>query len=509
MRSRRRARGSGARMRLRHGLATGDVFVGRDEYRTSTRLKVIHAQHYHRGLKVFRSSQVVKIRAGRTRRTPPLFRIPLRLALRPDVSPLDAVAAALTFLQGRNRAPKGIRVSAVRETQFRHLVDSPAVIELRYGFSSPVRSHLEIFPLPGHQAELAWVGDLALKNGRQFHVAVSATGAKPRILFAAQTNTCAFDADWVPTPGTRETRTFPIPPLAAPGGGAGAPSQWQIGVRAQGPNVSCHFDDAKEVEPLGTLPVDNAFVWCNVMHDFFAAFGFDSAHHAFDGDDPLRVDRLKQQSPKGGEFRNEIDGWKPSMLLYSSAAGATHHAANDPSILIHEYTHGVSSRLVGGAECQYPFLELQALGFSEGMSDYFALTVLNYLDRLRGGPGALMVFGGTFRPGGLRDYSNFKGGWQQSQKDAYRIGMAWCSAMLDARTDVIASSGDVDLADRFLWQSCVNSLKAMAPLCEQSLSLTLTHAKDAMVTEARLLESSWGLAGASHAIAQAFTGRGI
>lgn len=512
VRVRPRTRAPAARVGLRHGLATGDIFVGRDEYRTSTDVKVLHAQHYHRGLKVFRSSQVVKIQGGKVRHTPPLFRIPARLALSPDVNPLDAVAAAIEFLQGRNLTAKTIRVSLIRETRLRHLVDAPTVIELRYGLASPVWMHLEIFPQPSHRAELAWVGDLALKNGRRIHIAVSGVGARPRVLFAAQTNTCAFDADWVPVPGIAERRSFPIPPLATPTGGAGTASQWQVGVRAGGPNVSCHVGDASEVDPLGTLPVDNAFVWCNLMRDFFATFGFDSAHHAFEGQDPLRVERLKQQSPRGGEFDNQVDGWRPSMVLYSSPAGPARHAATDPTILIHEYTHGVSSRLVGGAECQYPFLETQAWGFSEGMSDYFALTVLNYLDRSRGGPGSLMVFGGTFRPGsGVRDYSNFQGGWTPGQNDRYRIGMAWCGALFDARAAIATATGDQDLTDRFLWQSCVNSFKTMAPLCKRSLSLTLAHAKDALVREAEALElePSWALPGAATAIRRAFTKRGI
>ncbi|MGH9887332.1 MAG: M36 family metallopeptidase [bacterium] len=496
-------------MALRHGLATGDVFIRRDEYRTSTGVKVVHAQQYHRGLKVFRSSQVLKIDKGVVRKTPPLFRIPADLAVKPEVGPLDAVSAAIAFLQKRNLVAATLRVSLIREIRLGHLVDAPAIVELRYGLASPARLHLEIFPQPAGRAALVWVGDLALKTGRRFHVAVSAQAARPRVLFAAQTNTCAFSADWVPFPGVAEHRTFPIPPLTTSTGTAGVASQWQDGALAGGPNVSCHVGDADKVDPLGTLPVDNAFVWCNLMHDFFWELGFDSAHHAFEGKDPLRVERLKQKSARGAEFDNERDGWRPKMVLYSSPAGAARHAANDPSILIHEYTHGVSSRLVGGDECQYPFVEAQAWGFSEGMSDYFALSVLNFLDRARGGPGSLAMFGGTFRPGGLRDYSTFTGGWTPHQSDPYRIGMAWCGALLDSRAAILAITGDQDLTDRFVWQACMNTFKTMAPLCKQSLSLSLVHAKGALVDEVSALEGPWAIVGAAAAMAQAFTGRGI
>jgi len=199
----------------------------------------------------------------------------------------------------------------------------------------------------------------------------------------------------------------------------------------------------------------------------------------------------------------------PKMFLYSSPDGPARHAATDPSILIHEYTHGVTSRLVGGDECQHPFVETQAWGLSEGMSDYFALTVLNFLDRSRGGTGSLMVFGGTFRPGGVRDYSSFQDGFEPNQTDPYRIGMAWCGALLDSRAAIVATPADQNSTDRFLWQSSVNTFKTMAPLCKQSLGLTLAHAKDALITEASALEVSWALAGAAAAMRRAFTGRGI
>src|SRR5262249_20143619 len=155
----------------------------------------------HHGLKVFRSSRV---RKGRVWRTPPLFRIPAGLDLTPQVRPLEAVAAVLAFLQRRRLAPATVRISPVRETCLRYLVDAPTVIELRYGFSAPVRMHLEILPEPGGRAALAWVGDASLKNGRRVHFAVSAGEGRAKVLFAAQTNTCAFDADWVPFPGVQE-----------------------------------------------------------------------------------------------------------------------------------------------------------------------------------------------------------------------------------------------------------------------------------------------------------------
>ena len=495
----------------------GDVFVERDVYQTSSGTTIVHAQHYYRGLKVFRSSRVFKTftkAAGRGRKaearaTPQLFRVSRNTNTRPTNSPVDAVAAALQFLKKRRVAAETLAVSPRRQIRLAHLVDSPAMVELRYGLRSPARLHLEIFPRPRGGAELAWILDLELRHGGRFHMAVSARGRRPQVLLAAQTNTCAFSADWVPVPGPSVNEVFPVPPLATPTGAPRAPSQWQSGVLAGGPNVSVHLGDDARVDALGSLRVDNPFVWCNVLHDFFAAFGFDSAHHAFEGGDPLRVERLDQQNPSAGQFDNHRDGWSPTMFLFASAAGPSRHAAVDPTVVIHEYTHGVSSRLVGGEECALPFVEPEALGFSEGLSDYFALTVVNHIDRSRGGSGSLQVFGGTFQPGGVRDYANFNGGFTPGQSDSHQIGKVWCGAMLAARAALVAGGASQDLSDRLLWQVSIDALKAMAPLCRDSLALTLAHAKDALVTAASEIEAGMGLPGASAMIGGALAARGI
>jgi hypothetical protein len=165
---------------------------------------------------------------------------------------------------------------------------------------------------------------------------------------------------------------------------------------------------------------------------------------------------------------------------------------------------------VGGSECAVPFVEPEAWGFSEGMSDYFALTILSYLGRQRGVATPLRVFGEAFQPGGLRDYTHFQAGLAPGETDSYRIGKVWCAAMLSARESVvIVSGGREDLSERFVWQASIDAFKAMAPLCKDSLELTLVHAKDAVVSAAAAIETKFGLAGASVEMRKAFAQRGI
>ena len=474
----------------RDGLATGDVFVPQDEYRTSTGIRVTHAQHYYRGLRVFRSSRVFKDDGGKRSSTPPLYRLPKHLVLTAEVSPSEALKAAVAFLQKRGLVSPGLKPSVSRETRMAHLIDVPSIVEARRGLLGPARMHLEIFPRSRNQFELAWVVDVALKDRRAFQLVVSARGKKPGVRFFALTSMCAFDASWVPKAGTILKGQFPAPPIATPDGSAGTASNWLTSATvARGPNVWCLSANQTKFERFGSLEVENVFVWCNLLHDLFAEFGFDSNHHAFDNDDPLQAIRHTVAQANPAFFDNWVDGVKPQLNLFGSPFAGGRHAGEDPSILVHEYVHGVSSRLVGGATCQYPFATPQAQGFSEGLSDFFALTVLNYVDRSRGGPGGITLFGQAFqpKPGALRDYSNDPGPLNAQSKNPYQIGMVWCAGLLKARRDIATSTSD-NAADRFLWQACIDCLKLMAPECSQSLELTLAHAKETLLEAVRALQ---------------------
>ena len=171
----------------------------------------------------------------------------------------------------------------------------------------------------------------------------------------------------------------------------------------------------------------------------------------------------------------------------------------------------MSQRLVGGIDCAEPFTGVEAQGFSEGLSDFFAITIVNYLLRNGGGAGAITAIGGAFKPGGFRQYAGFAGKWPPSSMKKHAIGQVWCAAMLDARILIAAlhPSSSEDVADRYLWQASIDALKAMSPLCHDSLSLTLVHAKDAFVGAATRLEAAWALPGAGNALEIAMNTRGI
>jgi extracellular elastinolytic metalloproteinase len=496
------------------GFAHDAPFIARDVYRTSSGERIVHAQQYFHGLRVFESTRVIKTRRGVSRATPALFRLPKKIELNPSTTPDDAVVAVVKFLRSRGALAPGVKPSIVFAHRSAHLADQPSVVVLRYGFGEPVALHLEVFPQPGGQATLAWVLRLALKNGRRFQAVVTATRQTSKVLHLAETSTDAFTATWAPAPGQSRTDQFPRPPIATPGGGAGTPSSWQFAgsnAWAFGPNGECVKPSPVQALPLGSLSVDTAFVWCNLLHDLFAEFGFDASHHAFQDTDPVRILQFQSAQEGGASFENYVDGHRPYIRLYASPFAGGTHAATDPSILIHEYAHGVSQRLVGGADCAEPFTSVEAQGFSEGLSDFLALTIVNFVVRSNGGAGTISAIGGAFKPGGIRQYAGVTDTWPTSPKEKYRIGRVWCAAMLDARRTLLIPpiGASENLADRFLWQVCIDALKSMSPLCHDTLQLTLAHAKDAFVSAAQDREGPWGLPNASIALSTAMANRGI
>ena len=498
------------------GATEAPEWIPHDELVTSTGTWVVHLQQYFQGLRVYRSARLVKREARGATWTAAGTgaAIPRSLRVVPKLTAAAALDAAVTFLKRRRAFPSAFRPRVDREHRFT-LPGTPTVLECRSGFTEPVRAHLEVFPAGRRQARLAWVLEVAPARAARYEVVVAADGPRPVVLFSTQTTSClAFNASWIPFPeGATVLRGFPVPTVAAPLGVARPPgSGWlDVAGTAAGPNVTCHSGSTNAPSPLTGVRFENAFVWCNLLRDFFAAFGFDRDRGAFDsGEDPLQVRLFNSKTDVGGAFNNLVDGVSPSMELFAPR-GSGLHAALDPSILVHEYTHGVSNRLLGGAAQPNPFAGHEAQGLNEGYSDYFALTLLSFLDRQDGASRDLRRIGTAFKKKGIRNYEGFSGVFSASLSERYDLAMVWCGALLDARAGVVALPGvAVDDADRFLWQALLDSLRAMAPVCPASNCLTFAHAKDALLTACRAVEQAQpAFVGAATAIDAALRARSI
>jgi uncharacterized repeat protein (TIGR01451 family) len=126
------------------------------------------------------------------------------------------------------------------------------------------------------------------------------------------------------------------------------------------------------------------FYWCNWMHDQLYDLGFTEAAGNFQssnfGRGGLGNDALLAEAQDGAGFNNANfatppDGSPPRMQMYLWNGPTPDRDGDlDAQIVLHEYTHGLSSRRVGGG---LALNDLQPGGMAEGWSDFYALSLLS------------------------------------------------------------------------------------------------------------------------------------
>ncbi|KAI9593044.1 Fungalysin metallopeptidase-domain-containing protein [Syncephalis fuscata] len=149
------------------------------------------------------------------------------------------------------------------------------------------------------------------------------------------------------------------------------------------------FDPKKNPKDNIDASVTNAFYIANTMHDIFYHYGFDEAAGNYQndnynkgglGNDAITVNVLAYyDDPPSKNTRNNAifspapDGKTATItLLAYNKTIPDRDSAFSNDIIIHEYGHGVATRLVGGSttiECMYTY---EGAGMSEGYSDFFA-----------------------------------------------------------------------------------------------------------------------------------------
>jgi len=186
-----------------------------------------------------------------------------------------------------------------------------------------------------------------------------------------------------------------------------SPNGWMADADNQtvGNNVDAHLDwngdnVADLPRPTGTpnrifdFPIDlnadprsnaNAsvtqlFYLCNWYHDKLYELGFTEAAGNFQtdnfgrggmGNDAVLADDQDGSDTDNASFSTPSDGYSPRMQMYLfTDPQPARDGALDATVVLHEYTHGLSERLVGGGVGIYTS---QASGMGEGWSDFYAL----------------------------------------------------------------------------------------------------------------------------------------
>lgn len=199
--------------------------------------------------------------------------------------------------------------------------------------------------------------------------------------------------------GSRTIETNPADPTASPfgwhdtDGVAGAEFTVTEGnnVRAfeNGDNVGYQPDGGADLDFTGyafsqdysstdqyeDAAITNLFYWNNIIHDVMYQYGFDEAAGNFQvnnyGNGGLGNDSVKAQAQDGAgtcnaNFATPVDGNQPRMRMYICG---DKDGDFEGLVIAHEYAHGISTRLTGGAANSDCLRNDEQMG--EGWSDFY------------------------------------------------------------------------------------------------------------------------------------------
>jgi len=123
--------------------------------------------------------------------------------------------------------------------------------------------------------------------------------------------------------------------------------------------------------------ITNLFYWSNIIHDLIYLYGFDEASGNFQannygngglGNDWVRAEAQDGSGTCNANFSTPVDGSLPRMQMYICN---TQDGDFDNLVIVHEYGHGISIRLTGGAGNSGCLSGQEQMG--EGWSDWYGL----------------------------------------------------------------------------------------------------------------------------------------
>ena len=464
--------------------------------RTSSGAVTVHLQQQYKGIPIFQAAQTVRFA--------PDDRLTDTAGSTVTVDQDVPVVARLSVQEAALSAAKHVAVPGAderaRKDQFGQRVDLPTIDISGYSprviatfpekpgqptvldggpFVEPIKASLTWFQM-GDELRLAWHVIVTMpENAGQFRTIVDAQNGE--ILFCRQLmhSLTVRGNVFLPDGATpRQPRDFPLTlttfdlpnPADLPDG---FPDAWVAADSTEGNNVHAHLGVSGPVlrgERQGDVvnfnPGDaggddqkvlNIFFFNNFMHDYAYLLGFRERDGNFQGDNVGRggvpSDRVDARAHSGtvtgtANMSTPPDGNSPVMNM-GLVSSTGRHTAMDASVVFHEYTHGVTNRLVGGPANTTALDAPQPIGMGEGWSDYIACTILGTTT-----VGSWVVN----NPAGIREFrydSNFPDNFGNLgsgryaadpssgfPEDEHNVGEVWCATLLEMNRRLAAELGD-------------------------------------------------------------------
>jgi extracellular elastinolytic metalloproteinase len=462
--------------------------------RTSSGAVAVHLQQLYKGIPIFQAAETVRFSPdGRLKETVgSSVSVADELSVSPELSAGEAVMKAAQHIaepypdeQGaKDQFGQPFTLASVDLggfepqviTAFPEKPDQPTVFE-RGPFGDIIKASLLWFPLDGTLL-LAWEVLMAMPdNQEQYRTLVDAESGE--IFYCRQlTQFIVAQGNVYHTDGgsQRQMTDFPRPlsdygmpiPDDLP---AGFPDDWVDVQSTVGNSTNAHLDDngssmdgaqqggVLTFDPAG--PTDdeqkvlNIFYYNGVMHDYFYLLGFREDDGNFQrsnfGRGGSAFDRVDARAHSGAvkgtaNMGTPIDGHNPVMNM-GLVVNTNRHTAFDSSVVFHEFTHGVTNRLVGGPANVWALEAHQSGGMGEGWGDYIACTINNSTvvgDWVVDDPRGIRDFPydsdfpDNFGDLGSGRYSGFT---PQGKFWPHPIGEIWCATLLEMNRNIGANLG--------------------------------------------------------------------
>ncbi len=234
------------------------------------------------------------------------------------------------------------------------------------------------------------------------------------------------------------------------------------------PSLTFDFTPNFTLAPTTTVnqqfATTNLFYWNNIVHDLTYLYGFDEVSGNFQsnnqgrgglGNDYVIADAQDAGGTNNANFSTPVDGSRPRMQMYLFTSTTPNRDGDlDNGIIVHEYGHGISTRLTGGPANSSCLNNAEQGG--EGWSDYFALMSTTNWATAQVTDGALAKPMGTYAlgqattAGGIRTYpysTNMSiNPWTYANLagtggEVHVIGEIWCMALWEMTWEMIAQDG--------------------------------------------------------------------
>ncbi|MFP2906217.1 M36 family metallopeptidase [Pyxidicoccus sp. 3LFB2] len=332
-------------------------------------------------------------------------------SVEPRVGAAEAVASLARHLRAESgEAPRALKPEPGVKQRTRVEADGLS--------NEPIDAELAVLPVRLGEARLVW----------RFQVHTPDQQHDYDVTVDAQTGEVWTRFDWVasdtykvyPVPVESPNHTSPLPPsdgrvtVTNPANALASPYGWHDtnGVAGaeytttRGNNVHAYEDTNADGLPPTTQPacgatlncsftlnlsgapstyipaaVTNLFYWNNIIHDVTYQYGFNELAGNFQvnnygrggaGNDDVRAEAQDGGGTNNANFSTPPDGSRPRMQMYVWTAPTPDKDGDlDTGIVVHEYGHGISNRLVGGPSNVSCLSNRQQPG--EGISDFLSL----------------------------------------------------------------------------------------------------------------------------------------